>query len=126
MAYKLMAAAPVLSSGWVLLGDLRKFVPCSPQRFVAPSVVGELDGAPRDADLVGGTASGLEFTVLGAASELVLVWLVTPGLSEASPSSAPPALRGRILVVEVRVGSSGRAAVACGVDQGCTVAPGRE
>lgn len=32
--FSLFAAAPVLANGWVLLGDMSKFVPCSPQRCV--------------------------------------------------------------------------------------------
>ena len=35
--FTLYAAAPILDSGWTLLGDLRKLVPCSPQRIVTPS-----------------------------------------------------------------------------------------
>ena len=50
----------MLRSGWTLLGDLRKFVPLSPQRFVV-----------ADADAPSATA--LRFQVLGSAGEAVPV-----------------------------------------------------
>ena len=47
-SFRLLGAAPILSTGWALLGELGKVVPVSPQRFVAPG-----DGeAPRDTDLL--------------------------------------------------------------------------
>ena len=84
-SFRLLAAAPVLSTGWALLGDLAKVVPVSPQRFVAPGV-GE---APHDADLRHGN-TGLRFTVLGAPRERVSVTLVAPNQ--------------RVVVVQVALG----------------------
>ena len=109
--FTLFAAAPVLSNGWTLLGDLRKLVPCSPQRFVAPS---DTD-APHDDDLtaVGGStndADGAElaFTVLGSMGEVVEVTVVAP-----PAASGSAALEGTVIVVDVTIGDSGEAKVVC-------------
>ena len=99
--FTLFHAAPVLSSGWTLLGEMSKFVPCSPQRFVALSSA----GAPRAVDL---TRSGADLTVrvLGLAGENVEVTLVAPSRSASSP------LDGTIVVLEVEIGSQGEAEIA--------------
>ena len=103
--FTLFAAAPVLSSGWTLVGDLSKLVPCSPQRFVAPST--RSLGAPLDTDLTGGTAAGLKFTVLGSPKEKVSVTVVAP------PKAGKSALDGHIMVVDAVVGTNGEATVQC-------------
>lgn len=102
--FTLALAAPVLSSGWALLGELDKIVPCSPQRFVAPSSA----GAPRDADLTAGDEVGLAFRVLGSPGESVAVTVVAPPLHMA----ASP-IDGRLIVLELTVPSSGEARVEC-------------
>ena len=112
-SFKLQSAAPVLDSGWTLLGDLSKVVPVSPQRFVA-----EAGGAaPQEADLALAGGKGLQFSVIGASGEVVNVTLV-----------APPKVDGRrvldgvIVKVQVRLGEAGRAEVRC--EKGaCAVQP---
>lgn len=97
------------------MGDLSKFVPCSPQRFVVPSVDPALAGAPQLADFAPGWTSHLAaaklpelmFTVLGSAGEKVPVTLVAPP----SPGGTP--LEGGIVVVVVTVGGAGSATVIC-------------
>ena len=112
-SFKLQSAAPVLDSGWTLLGDLSKVVPVSPQRFVA-----EAGGAaPQEADLALAGGKGLQFSVIGASGEVVNVTLV-----------APPKVDGRrvldgvIVEVQVRLGEAGRAEVRCEKDA-CAVQP---
>ena len=107
--FTLLAAAPVLSTGWTLLGDLTKLVPCSPQRFVAP---GTLD-ALLDVDLTGAAAADLAFTVLGSPGEKVPVTVVAPSTDAAAP------LAGTIVVVDVVVGAGGAAKVECLATAGC-------
>lgn len=58
----LLSAAPVPSSGWVLIGDLNKFIPCWPQRFVVLVRDSIIAGAPRNQDLVDGDVE-LQFRV---------------------------------------------------------------
>ena len=106
--FTLYAAAPILESGWTLLGDLRKLVPCSPQRFVAPSAT----AAPTDADLQGaggggGTVSSVAFTVLGSVGESVAVTVVSP------PESAVSPLDGTVVVIDVVIGRLGSTEVKC-------------
>ena len=119
-SFRLLAAAPLLSSGWALLGELDKICPVSPQRFVAP---GSGD-APHDTDLVS-AASELTFTVLGAPGESVRITLIAPpgpvdthdarhGDAQ-STVTAPRPLDGKVVVVTVAVGQSGRSMVACQV-----------
>ena len=52
---------PILPNGWVLLGDLSKFVPVSPQRFVEQTAE---------------FAADFSFLVIGADAEIVSVSLV--------------------------------------------------
>ena len=99
--FTLFAAAPVLSSGWTLVGDLSKLVPCSPQRFVAPST--RALGAPLDTDLTGDSAAGLKFTVLGSPKEKVAVTVGAP------PKAGKAALDRHIMVVDAVVGTNGEA-----------------
>lgn len=113
-AYKnftLFSAAPVINNGWALVGDMSKIVPCSPQRFVAPSD----HGAPRATDLSiksngEGDAGkgGLTFTVLGSPLENVAVTVVAP-----SAQGTAGALDGTIIVTTVVVGASGSSKVVC-------------
>jgi len=116
--FTLYAAAPVLSSGWTLVGDLSKFVPCSPQRFVAEAVDRTLAGAPHDRDLTGrggdvsrgsgGVEGSLAFSVIGSVGEVVQVTVVAP---PADASASP--LDGKVVVVPVTIGASRRAEVTC-------------
>ena len=106
-----LAAAPVLHSGWVLLGDLSKYVPCSPQRFVAPSQDPLRANAPREADFASGAE--LEFTVIGSQGEFVPVTLI-------APSSSGNVLEGTVVVLNVTIGQQRSAAVSCAAGR-CTV-----
>ena len=63
--FTLFAAAPMLSNGWALLGDLTKLVPCSPQRFVAHSTL----DFPLDKDLTLTAAGSGDTTGQVAVSE---------------------------------------------------------
>ena len=106
-----------------------KLVPCSPQRFVAPSTA----SAPRAADLLTGSGDefGLAFTVLGSAGEQVAVTVAAPpylrgaGAQAAAGAAAPAGvaspLDGTILVTEVVLGPRGSARVVCTVATGCAV-----
>ena len=115
--FALFLAAPLLPSGWVLLGELGaggnagKYVPASPQRLL----MGEDDA--RDGVV-------LRFGVLGAAAEAVQLTLVAPAAVLAT--SATPArahdnegaspLDGVVVVLRLTLGASGAANVSCAVD----------
>eukprot|EP01046_Picozoa_sp_COSAG06_P051506 COSAG06_NODE_8415_length_2181_cov_8.256964_1_plen_123_part_00 len=98
--WSLQSAAPVLASGWVLLGDLSRIVPVSPQRFASAHASTADDGrdalVPAELAAPGG---GLAFVVLGAAGEAVEATLVQPAQT--------------VLVLAVVVPPSGHVAVAC-------------
>ncbi|KAL1528378.1 hypothetical protein AB1Y20_009729 [Prymnesium parvum] len=101
-SFSLLAAAPLLPSGWALLGELDKIVPVSPQRFVVPGG-GE---APHARDF--NASAELSFFVLGAIAERVSITLVA--LTSAKPT---PQLEGTVVVVEVVVGETGCEQVLC-------------
>jgi hypothetical protein len=86
--YRFFRAAPVLESGWTLLGELIKFVPVSPQRLVL-----------ADSSSDGTDDALLSFGVLGASGEMTRVAMVTP--------------QSRILWLNITLGSSGAATVQC-------------
>jgi hypothetical protein len=108
--FTLLAAAPVLSSGWVLVGDLTKFVPCSPQRFVAASKDARRAGALHEQDLTPTNAGVLEFVVLGSVGEKVPVTVVSP---PAVAGRSGGVMGGVVLVVDVVVGAGGSSKVSC-------------
>ena len=79
--YRLLRAAPVLASGWTVLGELKKIVPVSPQRLVLHTNVSSIvrGGVDYGAELGRGSASDeLVFDVLGSMSERISIALVTP------------------------------------------------
>eukprot|EP00912_Choanoflagellata_sp_UC4_P000323 UC4_evm4s197 len=76
-------ASPILENGWVLIGDQSKFIPCSPQRFVA---VGSSD-APREKDMMTFGAK-LRVHILGSPGEKVPVTVISPG-SRAGEGTQP-------------------------------------
>ncbi len=116
--FTLLAAAPVLSSRWTLLGDLTKLVPCSPQRFVSESLLGVHHGTNRvSADGALAAEAGLSFTVLGSAGERVPVTVVAPPTVESEDRTTP--LAGTIIVVDVVVAASGETKVEC-ANASCT------
>ena len=70
------ALAPVLPSGWALLGETLKLVPASSRRF---------------ASVLGPAGSGLSATVRAANGECVSLWLVSPAqqvVAAACPAGA--------------------------------------
>lgn len=105
--FTLYSAAPVLSTGWVLVGDVSKFVPCSPQRFLAPATNLARGGAPQDNDLHPTRDFALEFVVLGSVDEVVPVTVIAPA------PAGQHTLDGKVLVYDVVVGTTGSTAVAC-------------
>lgn len=62
VAWKLFTFSPVLANGWALLGELDKFVPVSPARFLAVSTRGAC----------------VRFTAFVAAGEVVNVGAISP------------------------------------------------
>ena len=76
--FTLYSISPILSNGWVLLGEVNKVVAVSPQRFVSVEVYGD----------------GVRVRVSGKPSEPLVLWFVTSG--------------GRILVANLHVPSSGQ------------------
>jgi hypothetical protein len=99
-AYRLFRAAPVLSSGWTLVGELGKFVAVSPQRLTVASS-GSEGRVLREEHFrcAEEPAVELQFEVIGAPSEEVAVHLVAPNQ--------------RVVVIELTLGTSGLAAVQC-------------
>ena len=107
--WSLQSAAPVLESGWAVLGDLSRIVPVSPQRFAsargadctaAPAQDDSLDPAELAAP-----EGGLAFVVIGAEGEEVEVTRVRPART--------------VLVLALAVPAGGRAAVACPARGAC-------
>jgi len=90
--------APVLSNGWVLLGELAKYVPMSKQRFV------EIDTGSRNGE------TWLEVTIAGQAKENVELYFMNPG-SEV-PFSVSCAI-GYTLTTKVRCSSMNRPLCSC-------------
>ena len=122
-AFVLFLAAPLLPSGWVLLGELGgagrrgRYVPASPQRLL----MGDAD-AHDDA--------ALRFGVVGAAAEAVQLTLVAPAIAMATSATTATSTRigdaegaspldGLIVVLHLTLGASGAANVSCVVDA-CT------
>ena len=105
--FSLFAAAPVLSNGWALLGELNKFVPCSPQRFVVqPSH--PASGGLQEVDMWDSNTA-LHFVVIGARGENVQVSVVAP-----TPGGASA---GTVVLVDVVLGDSGHMGVSCSLGQ---------
>ena len=96
--FKLLRAAPRLSSGWTLVGETSKFVSVSPQRLVVRSSPAHASKSRTEGDLLSG-ADGLAFTVLGAEGERVRVTVVAPD--------------GLVVVVNVAIGSETAVDVVC-------------
>ena len=98
-----MVTAPVLSNGWVLLGETSKFLVATPDRF-------------SDID-VGGTK--LSVTVSGASEEHVVVELLTPQALARTQVSTMETLKVDCLLSAAGIAQlrcSGRKC-ACGVSQ---------
>lgn len=128
LAFRHLVLAPVLADGWVLVGELSKFVPVSPQRFLvydnSSSVSSVGNDTASDACLpkeitVGGR--GLAFRLLGSPGEKVSVVVVAPAqteLGDAAERAAVRAIQGTVLVLRVVIGQASVAEVVCGKDGG--------
>lgn len=122
LAFRHLVLAPVLPSGWVLVGELGKFVPVSPQRFLVHDNSSHASGtdmgsdACRPREITNGGA-GLAFGLLGSHGEAVSVTVVAPAPRTDSNgmalSAAARAMAGTVLVVETTIGASGKADVVC-------------
>ena len=88
-------------------------MPCSPQRFVAPSRDPARAAAPREADFTSTSGAELEFDVIGSQDEVVPVTLI-------APTSTDNVLEGTVVVVTVTIGEQRSAAVSCAAGR-CTV-----
>ena len=108
--WSLQSAAPVLESGWAVLGDLSRIVPVSPQRFASARGADSAAAAAQDDSLdpaeLAAPEGGLAFVVIGAEGEEVEVTLVRPS--------------GAVLVVAVVVPAGGRVTVTCPARGACT------
>lgn len=89
--FRLLSAAPLLKNGWVLLGDLTKIVPLSPQRIVVT-------------DTQAAATTELQFTVIGSSGEIVPVTVATPSSDQT------------IHVFKVEIGTNNSTSVTCGND----------
>ena len=119
LAFRLFQLAPVLPSGWVLLGELRKISPLSPQRFLvrtgAPAPATTDSDALNPAELSSDGAN-LAFELIGAPGEVVEVTIVSPAAADdvtMPATTASRALAGTVLVLAVQLSASGSATVRC-------------
>lgn len=123
LPFRHLVLAPVLPSGFVLIGELSKFVPVSPQRFLVhdntSSAVGDDDTASDACRLQEITKNGadLAFSLVGSHGEVVSVIVVAPAPpinSDGVPrSAASRAMAGTVLVVKATIRSSERVDVIC-------------
>ena len=133
--WNLLHVAPVLAGGWCLVGEQAKIVALSPQRVLvaAPRNATEdedVSDALHEDELSAG-GSGLSFTIIGAAQEVVCITVVRPGAvlaGETSPSRLVAAMAGSVVQVDVTLPASGRVGVRCGgggaaAGAGCYVVP---
>ena len=123
--FQLIQLAPILPTGWALLGDLQRVVALSPQRFLAraggPAPAAADSDALDPAELSGGGGGGeLEFRVIGAPGERVEVTVVSP--ATAPGAAASRALAGTVLVLSVEIPAIGEADVSCSAGA-CAVVP---
>ena len=109
-SFALLSAAPVLPSGWALLGELDKIVPVSPQRFIMRDAHGVLHHQNLGSDL--------RFTVLGAPGEAMSITLIAPAPAHSSP------LEGIVIIFEMVLGAAAGAHVVCNAQPAIGVAAG--
>ena len=81
--YRLLRAAPVLASGWTVMGELGKIVPVSPQRLVLTHANQVSVSAPGGVDYGtelghGSVTDELVIDVLGSVGEAISIAVVTP------------------------------------------------
>lgn len=124
--------APVLSRGWVLLGEQDKYVAVSPQRFMAayPSMsphaadISASDALIQD-ELLSEDGDSLTFLVMGEPDEIVDVVVITPAprvihVDQLTTTDDVDVLSGTVAVVKVVVGPTGRSRVECVAGKSCT------
>ena len=121
--------APVLSRGWVVLGEQNKYVAVSPQRFMAAHTsksaeatdFGASDALLED-ELLSDDNAHLTFYVLGDPGERVDIAVIAPKGNAGSWATKAydiaidydvSVLSGTVVVVKVVVGPSGRSQVGC-------------
>lgn len=129
---RLHQIAPVLSGGWVLLGEQAKYVAVSPQRFMSAHVSGlaavaSASDALSEDELIAADHSNelLGFTVLGEPGESVDVAVIAPPTRAVAANgvAADDAVAGGVVIVlKVVVGAAGKSGVECGPGKvGCRV-----
>jgi hypothetical protein len=109
--FELWSLAPVSAGGWALVGELGKMVRVSPARFSFAS----------------GAGGGLQFGVLGAAGEAVLVSVLAPGSASGAGAASGGAVAGSMLALGLDFVEASEVLVTCsgvGAGAGCTTAPG--
>ena len=119
--WNLLHVAPVLAGGWCIVGEQAKIVALSPQRVLvaAPRNATEdedVSDALHEDELSAG-GSGLSFTIIGAAQEVVCITVVRPAAAlagEASATRLAAAMAGSVVLVNVTLPASGRVRVRCG------------
>ena len=125
--WKVLNVAPVLNGGWVVVGEQGKYVAVSPQRMIAASApagsFSDSDG-PSDAlheEELGNTdGAGVGFEVVGMAGETLDITVVAPASSINRNNSQGGvddrlalAMEGKVIVVPVKLGASGKASIKC-------------
>lgn len=118
--WRLFSVAPVLSGGWVLVGELGKYVAMSPQRF-AVDVDVPVDPLGSDAlnpqELGATDGTGFAFNVMGMPTENVQVTVVAPSqldsLTGTPRAALDAAMQGYVRLVNVTIPESGRVRVQC-------------
>jgi hypothetical protein len=113
----LQSLAPVLPGGWILVGEMSKYVPVSPQRLVVSqsSPTNKTAGASdafEGAEIVSADGLTLRFDVVGAVGEAVVLTVVAPDASK-NDTDVASALSGVVLVFELVIPVAGRATVTC-------------
>ena len=118
---------PCTNGGWVVVGEQGKYVAVSPQRMIAASApagsFSDSDG-PSDAlheEELGNTdGAGVGFEVVGMAGETVNITVVAPASSINRNNSQGGvddrlalAMEGKVIVVPVKLGASGKASIKC-------------
>lgn len=133
--WKLLSVAPVLPGGWVLVGELGKYVAVSPQRFTSAVAINSTDA---EAENDGWESDGLDpaelglpwpsnttsqgeltFLVRGMPGETVNITIVVPQALKIGVSDLEMALGGHIDVLSVTLSAAGALDVVCTVSLGC-------
>ena len=115
----LQSLAPMLPGGWILVGEMNKYVPVSPQRLIVSesSPTSKTAGSSDSFDsveIVSSDGLTLRFDVVGAVGEAVVLTVVAPATSEngAGVASAS-AISGIVQVFKVVIPTTGRTTVTC-------------